>query len=77
MSTASSYDNALGFLSEAPAKAASKKAPPLGLIGTLRAVAEAMSEGLAAERRYQQLVVRGIAPSEAAARVFNEHYTTT
>ena len=40
----------------------------------LRDLWEALGEGLAASRRYQQLTARGMPHEEAASRVFFEHY---
>jgi hypothetical protein len=70
MSRISSYDDALDFM-----PAVGNKPPRRGLLETLRLFAEAMNDGLQAERRYYQLTaVHGVAPSEAAAKVFDEHY---
>jgi len=64
-----SYDDALDFLPRT-----AQKPQRWGLFATLRIFAEAMSEGLAAERRYHELTFRGVAPDKAAAQVLNEHY---
>jgi hypothetical protein len=65
-----SYDDALDFLPRTE-----QKPPRRGIVATLRIFAQAMSEGLAAERRYHELTVHGVAPDKAAAQVLNEHYS--
>ncbi len=64
-----SYDEALDFLPRS-----AQKPQRRGLLATLRIFAEAMSDGLAAERRYHELTFRGVAPDKAAAQVLSEHY---
>lgn len=68
-----SYDDALDFLPQA-----AHKPPRRGMLSTLGLVIQAMSDGLAAERRYHELTMRrGVAPDKAAALVLSEHYTAT
>jgi hypothetical protein len=65
-----SYDDALDFLPQAAPERRRQ-----GVFASLRIIAQAMSEGLAAERRYHELTFRGVAPDKAAAQVLSEHYT--
>ncbi len=53
-------------------KAAPRRRKPLAGILT---VWEALTEGFAAARRYQELTTRGVPHSEAASKVFFEHYS--
>jgi len=48
--------------------------PPRGIFAALRDVVEATRQGISAARRYQQLTARGMAPDQAARRVFDEHF---
>jgi len=69
MSTIRSYDDALDFF-----PAAKREPPRFNLLATIRAVWEALGEGLAASRRYHELTARGMSHDQAAAKVFFEHY---
>lgn len=71
MSTITSYDDALDFMPKAE-----PRAPKASLLTTLRAVWEALGEGLTAASRYRQLTARGVPPQKAAAEVFSEHYAS-
>jgi hypothetical protein len=69
MSTSTSYDHAPDFTLKVAQASVGKT-----LFATMRAVAEGMRDGLAAERRYHGLTARGVPHAEAVARVFEEHY---
>jgi hypothetical protein len=71
MSSITSYENARHFLPKL-----SRKATPTRLLATLRTIAEGMRDGLAAERHYRALIVRGVPHARAAAQVFREHFVT-
>jgi|GEM_PF-6538978 len=63
----------------APSKPLAGPAPALRegafrLLSDLRAMAEAVREGLSAARHYEQLTLRGVAPADAARAVFTAHY---
>jgi hypothetical protein len=48
--------------------------PARGIFAALWDFVEATRQGIAAARRYQQLTSRGLAPDQAARRVFDEHF---
>ena len=72
MSTITSYDDALDFLPKA--ERVQTRRP--SLLATVKTVLQAMSEGLSAARDYQELTGRGVAPGEAARRIFADHFET-
>jgi hypothetical protein len=68
MSTTTHFDGALGF---EPAKPAAERRNFLSRVITLW---QALGEGFAAAKHYQQLTARGMSHEEAASKVFHEHY---
>ncbi len=76
MSTMSTnpVDSALNFMPEAAQTKASRHAD--GPFARLVTLLEAISSGLAAMHRYDSLRARGVSPSDAAARVHSEFYST-
>jgi hypothetical protein len=68
MSPITSYDEALDFLPKAAGPAEQT------FLSKLRALWEAMGEGMAAAQRYRELVGRGASPEQASAKVFAEFY---
>lgn len=56
------------------APAARSVRPSRGVLAVLREAVDATRQGIAAARRYQQLTARGMAPDQAARKVFDEHF---
>ena len=62
------FDAALDFMP------AAERRPGLGLFAFAAVMLEAIRQGLAASRRYESLVARGVPHAEAAAAAFTEFH---
>ncbi len=67
------FDSALDFMPETSAKIAATD-QAAGAIGTLKAIASAISEGIGAAHDYERLTALGVKADVAARKVFESRY---